>query len=481
MFAFRPIALIVLMSTAGCAFRPQVTGMAVEYNEFVAEATNRQTVINILRAREREPLHFTSFSKVLGTARIEGTAGLDIGINGNGGEQLPQGGAFATAKRTLGATNWTPKLGVKINSGTDFEIGINATDDFWKGITQPVAPATIVHLLRQGWPRDLISYLFIHRIEFAGRITDPSGKIVATLPLGRFINAPDNETTVDPFTGLMRCRTLDYSLSETPRRDLPIAAVSDVSGVATEILPRMSPAAPPPAGYNVAIPGRSEFTIALSERRSEDFGKTGRNEDCARLEGTLREAFAREFARRGIALPEAPEGTKASPSGADGDPIPGTANYLAGGRETGPEAVGISPNGAGFTATDYFRGLVPAGYKTELLIDVSLRSVEGLIYYLGEYVRTSNKRPMAWGRCADGSAGECIPLIVVKRAEAAGATNVFVSVDYKGERYVVPSSGEDIRADGGHSSQVIGLVQTMLNLYRSSKDLPSTPLVRVIN
>ena len=42
MFAFRPIALIVLMSTAGCAFRPQVTGMAVEYNEFVAEATNRQ-------------------------------------------------------------------------------------------------------------------------------------------------------------------------------------------------------------------------------------------------------------------------------------------------------------------------------------------------------------------------------------------------------------------------------------------------------
>jgi len=482
MSAIRLIGLAMLMSaTAGCAFRSQVTGMAVEYNEFVAEATNRQTVINILRAREREPLHFTSFSKVLGTARIEGAAGLDIAANGNGGEQLPQGGAFATTKRALGATNWTPKIGVKINSGTDFEIGINATDDFWKGITAPVAPATIVHLLRQGWPRDLISYLFIHRIEFAGRITDPSGKVVATLPLGRFVNAPDNEPTVKPFTSLMRCRTLDYSLSETPRRELPIAAVSDVSGVAAEVLPRMSPATPPQAGYNLAIPGRSEFTIALSERRSEDFGGTGRNEDCVRLGATLREAFAGELERRGIALPEAPGGLKASTSGADDDPITGTANYLAGQRESGPEEAAISPNGAGFTATGYFRDLVPAGYKTELLIDVSLRSVEGLIYYLGEYVRTANERPMAWGRCADGSYGECIPLIVVKPAEAAAGSNIFVSVDYKGRRYVVPSSGENIRADGGHSSQVIGLVQTMLNLYRSSKDLPSTPLVRVIN
>lgn len=479
--AFRLIALAMLMSaTAGCTFRPQVTGMAIEYNEFVAEATNRQTVVNILRARSREPLHFTSFSKVLGTARIEGTAGVDIAANGNGGEQLPQagGGAFATSKRTLGATNWTPKLGVKVNSGTDFEIGINATDDFWKGITAPVSPATIVHLLRQEWPRDLISYLFIQRIDFAGRITDPSGRVVATVPLSRLINAPDNESTVDPFTSLIRCRTLYYSLSETARRDVPIGAVSDLSGVATEVLPRLSPTAPPPSGYNVAIPGRSEFAIALSE--NAEAGAGARNEDCVKLEQRLREEFTQALGRRQIKLPQpvAPASPKAA--GAAGgptgeDPFPGAANYLA------APASAASPSGAGFTAAGYFRGLVPEGYKTELVIDVSLRSVEGMIYYLGEYVRESNKRPMASGRCADGSYGECIPLIVLKPAGAAGDIDPFISVDYKGERYVVPSSGENIRADGGYSSLVIALVQQMLNLYRSSKDLPSTPLVRVIN
>ena len=156
----------------------------------------------------------------------------------------------------------------------------------------------------------------------------------------------------------------------------------------------------------------------------------------------------------------------------------GRANYVAD-TTTGPGST--APNGAGFTAINYFQDLVPAGYKTELLIDVSMRSVEGMINYLGEYVRTVNERPLAWGRCDDGKYGACIPLIVIKPATEADGTEPFISVDYKGERYVVPLSGEDIRTGAGFSSQVIGLVQTMLNLHRSSKDLPSTPLVRVIN
>lgn len=233
--AVRWIALITALGAmAGCASRPQVTGMAVEYNEFVADATNRQTVINILRARSREPLHFTSLSKVLGTARVEGNASLDLALNGDGGEQLPQAGGFATSRRPLGATNWTPRVGVRINSGTDFEIGINATDDFWKGITTPVAPATIVHLLRQGWERDLVSYLFIQRIEFTGRIIDPSGKVVATLPLGQLLNAPDYEETVEPFTNLVRCRTLYYELSETAERSEFVITLSENSNLASD-------------------------------------------------------------------------------------------------------------------------------------------------------------------------------------------------------------------------------------------------------
>lgn len=446
MTAVHAIALMLALGvTSGCAFRSQVSGMAVEYNEFVAEATNRQTVINILRARGREPLHFTSFSKILGTARIEGTANLDIAANGNGGDQLPQaGGGFATSRRSLGPTNWTPRIGVRVNSGTDFDIGINATDDFWKGITTPVAPSTIVHLLRQGWERDLISYLFIHRIEFVGRVTAPNGQVVATLPLARFANAPDNESTVEPFSSLLRCRTLYYGLSD--------------------------------------VAGRSEYTITFSENVATDFNPTAQREDCDRFQRTLRDAFVKELQSRNLTFSR---DIKAEPLEApntrSADPFVGETSYVADARGGNAQPGAVSPNGAGFKATDYFSDLVPTGYKTELLIDVSLRSVEGLILYLGEYVREANERPLASGTCEDGRYRPCIPLIVIKPAAEAKGVEPFISVDYKGSRYVVPSSGEDIRAAAGFSSQVIGLVQTMLNLHRSSKDLPSTPLVRVVN
>ena len=92
-----------------------------------------------------------------------------------------------------------------------------------------------------------------------------------------------------------------------------------------------------------------------------------------------------------------------------------------------------------------------------------------------------NERPLASGICDDGRYRPCIPLIVIQRADEAPGARPFISVEYKGERYIVPSSGEDIRSRAGFSSQVIGLVQTMLNLHRSAEDLPSTPLVRVIN
>ena len=353
--ALRACTLAALLAaTSGCAFRSQVSGMAVEYNEFVAEATNRQTVINILRARSREPLHFTSFSKVLGTARVEGTANLDIAANGDGADKLPQpGGGFATSRKVLGATNWTPRLGVRINSGTDFEIGINATDDFWKGITTPVAPSTIVHLLRQGWERDLISYLFIHRIEFVGRIRDPAGTVIATLPLARFANAPDNEATVEPFSSLMRCRTLYYGLVEGA--------------------------------------GRSEYGINFSENVATDFNPDAQRADCERLERQLRDAFVAGLRAQGLPLPPAAERTSGSgagpaPSGS-ADSFSGQANYVAGNQGTEAAPGTALQDGAGFTANEYFRDLVPAGYRADLQIDISLRSVEGLIHYLGEYVR----------------------------------------------------------------------------------------------
>jgi hypothetical protein len=167
--------------------------MAVDYNDFVAQTTNRQTVLNILRAREREPMHFTSFAEVFGQIRGTGSASLGAAFNGDSGARTgtdtlvtnagPNGVVTGTAETVtdtvtdnIGATNFTPSIGLQVTTGTDFKVAANTTDEFYKGILNPVSPATVIHYLRQGFPPDLMSHLLIGRLEFSAVITRPDGK-----------------------------------------------------------------------------------------------------------------------------------------------------------------------------------------------------------------------------------------------------------------------------------------------------------------
>jgi hypothetical protein len=111
-----------------------------------------------------------------------------------------------------------------------------------------------------------------------------------------------------------------------------------------------------------------------------------------------------------------------------------------------------------------------------LTIDVTLRSVEGVLYYLGEYIRNDGISPKLAGEC-----GYCLPIIRVAPAAAIPREFRFVEVTYRGTQYAVPISGAVLNAQAGRSSQTVDLVEQLLNLNRSSKDLPTTPIVHVVN
>jgi hypothetical protein len=68
---------------------------------------------------------------------------------------------------------------------------------------------------------------------------------------------------------------------------------------------------------------------------------------------------------------------------------------------------------------------------------------------------------------------------VTEKSDARG--DILADVSYRRRRYAVPLSGAEIGPEAGRSSQTISLVQQLLNLHRSSKDLPVTPVVRVAN
>jgi len=125
-----------------------------------------------------------------------------------------------------------------------------------------------------------------------------------------------------------------------------------------------------------------------------------------------------------------------------------------------PARVGLlsaRPKSAGGTAK-------PAAYAIQLTI----RSVDGVIYYLGECLRTHEAcEPV------DVGTGDRLKIFTLSRQKPK---TVFTSAEFHGQRYYVPA-GED---DGGRSSQVIDLIQQLVNLQKSSKDRPATATVRVV-
>jgi hypothetical protein len=471
----------------GCAFRTEATGMAVDYNDFVAQTTNRQTVLNILRAREREPMHFTSFGEVAGQIRGQGNASIGSVLNGNGGVSTSTGqtvtnsgatgaitGTAVTATRTvtdnLGATNFTPSLGIQITTGTDFRVAANATDEFYRGILNPIAPATVIHYLRQGFPADLLSHLLIGRLELNALITRPDGS-TEEVPLKTINNNPDQADDAAEFTAAIRCRRLDYSIQRQPARQLPIQDLSSLAPIAPDTIRRVTPQAADAATagaapYQLQVPAQTNFTLLLSEPGRDECGATG---------DALAQQMRRWLEARGLTPRRAVaqgQGEQDRSGRALSSDARSSADQAV--RASEREALGALGE-VRFTGEHYFDDQLPEGWRGDLFVDVTLRSVQGILYYLGEYVRVGDA-PLLEGDC-----GYCLPVLRILPLRDLRATDRFVEVSYRGTRYAVPLSGARLGREAGRSSQTIDIVQQLLNLNRRASDLPSTPLLRVTN
>ena len=475
------VLLAAALCVSGCAFRTQATGMAVDYNDFVAQTTNRQTVLNILRAREREPMHFTSFAEVFGQIRGQGTASIGGAFNGDSGVQTatdtvqtaagPSGattGTTTTTTRTLtdniGATNFTPSLGVQVTTGTDFRVQANATDEFYRGILNPIPAATVVHYLRQGFPADLLSHLLIGRLEFHAELTRPDGTS-ETVHLRTMNNSPDDPAAGAEFTAAIRCRQLDYAIDRQDARTLPLPDLSGLAPVPNDTIRRIRPV--DGGGYQLTIPAQTNFNLLLSEPNASR---------CVELRATLSNAMEQWVRSRSLS-PRAP----ASPS-AGSTPVSPSAQALAGDVQAGELGVAGTnrgpvggPGEVRFSSKGYFDEHLPEGWRGDLFIDVTLRSVQGVLYYLGEYIRSPD------GPLLEGDCGYCLPIIRVLPSRAVDRRARFVEVAYRGTRYSVPLSGGRLTPEYGRSSQTIDIVQQLLNLNRRATDLPTTPLLRVTN
>ncbi len=194
----------------GCAFSPQLSRVAVDHNRMVAKSADELTLLNIVRASRRFPLHFTAVTEVNGNARVSVNAGLDVALNpGPNPENVSAGGSFA--------------------SSPSFTASVLATDEFQRGIQAPIPTELVAYYLDEGWRDELVMALLIERVEAYRQPED-------TEPEFAIVNNPSR-------SGAFADLLCNYGLQSLPTTSsVPLARFNDLIDSARMAKPETSSA-----------------------------------------------------------------------------------------------------------------------------------------------------------------------------------------------------------------------------------------------
>jgi hypothetical protein len=428
----------------GCA--GPLTQSAITSNIVQEEAHNAYLVLNIARAYERMPMHFTQVNMVRA-----GPGGIGIG-NPYVGLDIPFGGA-ASPYYTL-----RPSLEGVPNVDTASLV----SQEFMRGLTAPVDARLLAYFASQGWPLPMLLYMFVGSVE----TYDSDGNLLHNL-----VNSPRNET-FPVFSGLIDtiagCRlVLSESASyEYFGESFAADKLNDIALVTTVKNAGLVP---------VQVGADGTATTAGGGKRSYRLAQVTR-EAGVKLDsygpGTS------GYAAAGNCAVDAPAQAAAPGTGTDTDTLQRIGKALA--------TLSISVTGPGDKIQK--QGKKPGGAKPSKATPeiaearLVLRSTQSMIYYLGELSRYQN-----------ATGAERVEPVTIRTGKnkyghffrlrcCEPLTDAAVSVAYQGKRFNVARYSET--PDGApedRSVQTLALLSLVYTLQNSSTEAPGISNVRVLN
>lgn len=383
MIAARLVAAIAATGLlSSCAFGPQLQAVAVNQNQMVADAEDELTLLNIVRASQRFPLHFTTISEVNGNAQLRAGLALDLTLEDGPNTHEPGG-----------------SLGVQTTPS--YKASVLVTEKFQRGIQQPISPQTVASYLEAGWPDELVLALLVERID-----------VYATAKSAAPIASIHNEPGISAGFGDLLC---NYTLDSRPTASSkPLAGFADL----------------------IDLDMLASSETSAKKRRSE----------------------ISEF----LALIDK-----------DGVSLAGDTLFLSG-----------SSNSVVVEALEKSRCEAQADKSlstADAVLVPRFRSTQGVIYFLGEYIRAARDGPVyllpfSNDECGAGEtpAAHFRPILQVE----SGNGPDLIETEFRGQRYFVPQPSGENCVDGAtvdaRTMQVIAIVQQLLNLHKSSEDLPTS-------
>lgn len=504
-----PLAMAALAT--GCSIKAPMQHLVVDQNTILAKSTDEVMLVNILRARNNAPMHFSLVTQFHGTATL--TAGLTLGAtfpatsSSQSVTDLSQPGmtvnnsTTTTSQVTPGASSWSPSASGSFSETPSFDATTIDSQSFFQGFLAPIDPATVGHFLYDGWSPRLLTYLLVQRVELvSAHDYDRCGNIIeagtaekpcpqAKAPGKTFIHKDevigylDNDpfqydlaNNANPFaalvvhfqiTGIGTKKGADQPLFEI-RGVTDLAGLDKIDGNTFDIKD----------GKLVRL-GTDKAELVLS--RIRDDAVVGRDQAA-----DIRLTFLSD----GVEIVDPAIGDKTDlvdrqQRQARGNVISASriftpTDLVRSGRVEDPaQLVSVKKEFGGDTAT------VP---RVQAVLKPRLRSPEAVFFFVGEYLRKAEEdaksgdgaksgsfkvtQDWPWGQCTEKTA--VYPMIKVTSQRPAKA---LLSAELDGVRYYIPDSASDCN---GQSMKVLTLLEQLFYLQLSASDkLGLTPTVHI--
>lgn len=144
--------LIAPLVLSACLSPLALDRAVVEYDKATADTLSRQLLLNIARAHQHQPLHFTGVSNIAATFNFQLNAGATPAVTGENGSLL------------------TPVFGGTVSENPTISIVPIEGEEFTKRMLTPFPESKLTMLLRQGVDVDLLLRLLAGELRLAGGV-----------------------------------------------------------------------------------------------------------------------------------------------------------------------------------------------------------------------------------------------------------------------------------------------------------------------
>ena len=146
----RILALGISICLCGCVMAPEFMKKdSLSFGDVIEDTTNKLLVVNLLRARDKAPLHFADIPVIRESMQASASLGI-IQVHGPVTGTTQRDGYVA---------------GLNVQSAPSFELTHLQSKDFITGISSPIDPKIVKYWLDRGLDRRIVLLLFFSAAE----------------------------------------------------------------------------------------------------------------------------------------------------------------------------------------------------------------------------------------------------------------------------------------------------------------------------